>query len=48
MFAGGDVGFHTDKDNGRLKVKWMLDESYDRMLRLDISRAYGYPDVTVS
>ncbi len=48
VFEGGDVGFYIDKDNGHLKVKWTLDESYDRLLRLDISRSYGYPDVTVS
>ena len=48
VFEGGDVGFYVDKDNGHLKVKWTLDPSYDRMLRLDISRSYGYPDVTVS
>ena len=47
VFEGGDVGFYIDKDNGHLKVKWTLDPSYDRMLRLDISRSYGYPDVTV-
>jgi len=35
-------------DNGHVKVKWMLDLSYDRLLRLDISRSYGYLDVTVS
>ena len=48
VFEGGDVGFYIDKDNGHLKVKWTLDTAYDRMLRLDISRSYGYPDVTVS
>ena len=47
VFEGGDVGFYIDKDTGHLKVKWTLDPSYDRMLRLDISRSYGYPDVTV-
>ena len=42
------MGFYIDKDDGHLKVKWSLDPSYDRMLRLDISWSYGYPDVTVS
>jgi len=48
VFEGGDCGFYVDKDNGHLKVKWTLHATYDRMLRLDISRSYGYPDVTVS
>jgi len=48
VFEGGDVGFYVDKDNGHLKVKWTLHTTYDRLLRLDISRSYGYPDVTVS
>ena len=46
--TGGDVGFYINKDNGHLKVKWTLDSVHDRLLRLDTSRTYGYPDVTVS
>ena len=41
------MGFYVDKDNGHLKVKWTLHTTYDRMHGLDISRSYGYPDVTV-
>ena len=42
VFEGGDVGFYVDKDNGHLKVKWTLDPSYDRLLRLAISRSCGW------
>ena len=48
VFEGGDVGFYIDKDTGHLKVDWTQHTVYDRLLRLDISRSYGTPDVTVS
>ena len=48
VFEGGDVGVYIEKDNGHLKAKWTQHATYTRLIRLDISRSYGYPDVTVS
>jgi len=47
VFEDGDLGIYVNKDDGTMYIDWLIHTTYDRHIRLDISRAYGTPDISL-